>query len=218
MKTLLALAVLASFQFAAAQKTTEIKSFNSLAVSGNLELTLIKSNENKIVVESGDSDMLKIGTDEGSLALSNDSGDDIVATVYFNSPIDNIAAAAGVQVNVKGEIKAKHMTINIAGGSEVTIEVDTERLNVAIASGAEMKITGKAKEFEVAVASGAELHADSLKTEECTVVVASGGEAGVNVNKKANATVASGGELKIHGNPKKVNKTEAEGAEITMVK
>jgi hypothetical protein len=218
MKALLALAALASFHFAAAQKTTDIKSFNTLAVSGNIELTLIKSNANKIVIESGDYDKLKIGSGEGDLALSNDSDEEVKATVYFNGPIDNIAAAAGVSVTAKDEIKTKQMVISVAGGSEVNIKVDTDRLNVAIASGSEMKISGTAKEFEVAVASGAELHADSLKTEECTVVVASGGEAGVHANKTANATVASGGELKIHGNPKNVNKIEAEGAEITMVK
>lgn len=218
MKTLLALAVLACFQFAAAQKTTEIKSFKDLAVSGDIKLTLIKSSENKLVIEKGDPDELKVGFDEGNLALSNDSGESIEVVVYFNGPIEDIAASGDVKINVKGEIKAKKMEINIAGGSEVNISIEAEGLTVAIASGSEMKVSGTAKRFEAAVASGSELDAGNLKTEESTAVVASGAEASVHATTTVNATVASGGELTVHGNPKKVNKTQADGAEINIVK
>lgn len=218
MKTLLVIAALAATQLASAQKTIDIKNFSDLAVSGGVDLTLKKSKENKLVIESGDPDKIKIGTDEGALAISTEGDGNFKVTVYFNGPIEEIALSGGAELHAEGKMKATSMEINIAGGSEVHMAIDTESLSTAIASGAEMHLEGTAKHLEVAVASGAEFNAGSLKTENSDAVVASGAEATIYASDEVNATVASGGELTIHGKPKKVNEIKADGAEIKLIK
>ncbi len=218
MRTLLMIAALAIGQMASAQKKVEIKTFRELAVSGGIELTLVASKENKIVIDSGNPDGIKIGSDEGSLAISAEGNNHYKATVYFNGPIEDIAISGGVEIKAKDKIKTKHLSINIAGGSEATLSIEAERLSTAIASGSEMTISGTVKHMEAAVASGGELSAKDLKIENSQAVVASGGEATIYVSGIADATVASGGELTIHGNPKKVNEVKADGAEIKVVR
>lgn len=217
MKTLFACVAIALSQFAAAQTTKEIKGFSNLAISGNIEITLVKSSENKLVIEDGDEDDLRIGTVEGNLALSNESGD-VEVTVYYNSTIEVIAVAGAAEVNVKDEIKTKNLNVSIADGAEVNLKADADKVSIAAASGSETTISGQAKDFEIHVASGAELSANNFKTETSTAVVASGAEASLYVTDVLNATVASGGELTVYGNPKKVNETVADDAEINIIK
>lgn len=218
MKTFLALAAMAACQFAVAQNTTELKSFRGLAISGNIDVTLVASKENKLVIEEGDPKGLKIGSDEGNLALSTKGNAGYEVTLYFNGPIEEIAVSGGVEITTKGTINGKNMEVSIAGGSKATLSLDIDHLSTAIASGSEMTLSGKAKNMEAAVASGGELEAGGFKTENSSAVVASGGEAKIYATGNVDATVASGGELTILGNPKKVNQVKADGAEINVVK
>ena len=217
MKTLLVIAALAVGQWAVAQKTVDIKKFSTLAISGNIEVTLIKSSEYKLVIVEGE-DKLKVGTDHGTLALSNDRGQDAEVKVYYNGPINEIALSGSVELKGTDSIKSDSMVIAASGGTEATIVVDAKEISTALASGAEMNISGKVKHFEANVASGAELTADKLKCENSAVVIASGAEAAVFTSGTIDATVASGGELTIYGNPKKVNELKADNAEILVVR
>lgn len=218
MKAFIIIAALAGFQLGMAQKTMEIKGFSELAVSGGVDIKLVASGENKLVIEQGDPDKLQVASDEGVLAISNNSNEDFEITIYFNGQISEIAASGGVEIHSKGKIKAKNLTVNIAGGSEIHLDVEAETVTTAAAGGAEIHFSGTAAKFEAAVASGAELGANGLKTENNSTVVASGGEAVIYATGIVNATVASGGELTIHGNPKKVNQVKADGGEIKIVK
>lgn len=217
MKTLIVIAALALSQWAVAQKTVEIKEFSTLAVSGNIEVTLIKSSDSKVVIEEGE-DTLDVGTDEGELALSNNNGQEAVVKVYHHGPINEIAVSGAVELKSADSIKSDNLVVAASGGTEVNIMIDAKKVTMAVASGAEMSISGTAKHFEANVASGAELKADKLKCESSAMVVSSGAEASVFVTGTVDATVASGGELTIHGNPKKVNEIKAGNAEIIMVK
>ena len=77
-----AILALAAFQFAAAQKTIDIKDFTVLAVSGGVEITLVPSSENKLIVEEGDPDKLDVASEDGALAISADR-DEFRITIHF---------------------------------------------------------------------------------------------------------------------------------------
>jgi hypothetical protein len=216
MKTMYAVLALVAFQFAAAQKTIDIKDFTVLAVSGGVEITLVPSSENKLVIEEGNPDELDVATEEGALAISADR-DDYRLTIHFKGNIEEIAVSGGVEIKGRGKIKGKKMSINIAAGSEIHLDVEADQIKSAAASGSEMHLSGTSNRFEAAVASGAELDGAGLKTENSLIVVASGGEASIHASGVVDATVASGGELNIHGNPKTVNKVVANGGEVNMM-
>lgn len=217
MKTLFVCAAIAVFQFAGAQTTKSIKGFSNLAISGSMEVTLVKSSENKVVITEGDEDDIKIGTVEGNLAISNES-DGVELTIYYNSTIEVIAIAGGAEVNVKDNIKSKNLNVSVADGSEVNLKADADNVSIAAASGSEIHLSGKAKNFEVHVASGAELNADKFKTENSSAVVASGAEVSIYATEMVNATVASGAELNVYGNPKKVNDNTAPDGELNIMR
>ena len=216
MKKLFLIAAVAVFQFANAQKTVEIKSFRELAISGNLEVRMIESSENKLVIADGE-DTLQVNSDEGDLALSN-SGSTAEVVIYFNGPIDEIALSGPIEMLVKGTITSKNLQLSVDGSTELNCSVYAENMSVAASSGSEIILKGDAKQLDIHAASGCELNASKLKTENTAAYVASGAEVSVYATGVVNAVVASGAELAIHGNPKKVNETKASTAEITIVK
>ena len=219
MKKIVAFTALAGFQLAAAQQTQQIKPFTNLAVSGNMEITLVQSKENKLVVTEGNPDNLNVATEEGALALGTESSkEEFDITIHYNGKLESIAVSGGAEVNAREAIKSKNLMISAAAGSEVNVAVNTGDVVVAAASGAEITLKGTAKTNKAAIASGAELNAASLKATEVEVTVASGGEATVYASTTVEATVASGGELNIHGNPKDVHKTVAQGGAVNILK
>lgn len=66
MKTIYTMATLAFFGLASAQKTIEIQEFKSLAISGDVTITLVQSNENKLVIDGVSQD-----DEEGEKALAS---------------------------------------------------------------------------------------------------------------------------------------------------
>lgn len=217
MKTLLTTILLVVFQLAIAQKTENIRPFSTLAVSGKIQLVLQPSKENKIVIGSGAND-LKIGTDDGVLALTNNSNTIAEVVVYFNSKINEIAIAGSVQMVSNDTVKSDNLSIAASNGSEIDLKTDADKLTITLAADVKMNLSGKTGHLEANVASGAGLRADKLKCNNSEVVVASGAEAYVFTSNTIDATVASGGELTIYGNPKKVNEVKASNAEITVVR
>ncbi|WP_417367619.1 head GIN domain-containing protein [Flavobacterium beibuense] len=217
MKKLFLIAAVAIFQFANAQKTVEIKSFSELAISGNIEVRMIESSENKLVIAEGE-DTLQVNSDEGDLAISNESSSTAEVVIYFNGPIDEIALSGPIEMLVKGTISSKNLQLSVDGGTELNCSVYAENMSVAASSGSEIILSGDAKQLEIHAASGCELNASKLKTENTTVYIASGAEVSVYATGVVNAVVASGAELAIHGNPDKINETKANNAEITIVK
>lgn len=217
MKTLVFMAVLGFSQLISAQKTVAIESFSSLAVGGNIQIALVPSTENKLVIGGGDEE-LDIALKNGKLTLGNESHTVSEVLLYYKGTINEIAVVGGCELASKESIKSEDLSIAIGGGSEVSIVVNTKKLNAAIGGGAELALNGKSKHFEATIGGGGELNASKLESNNVNIVVGGGAEASVFANQSIDANVGSGGELTIYGNPKKVNEMKADHAEITFVK
>lgn len=213
MKTLFTLAVLAAAQFASAQKTVELKEFKTLSVSGDVTLTLVKSSENKAVIHSGE-DELQVQDGGNSLAINGDG----TLTVYYTAAIESISAGADTNVSGKDEIKGKDFNLAAAADSRVTLNLNVKNLNVAAGADSQVHINGNAQVLIAAVASDGKFDVKDLAAEDVRIALASDAQATITAKGIVDATVASDGQLTIYGNPKKLNKVEANDAKITVVR
>jgi|GEM_PF-2535187 len=220
MKTLFTLAIAAVGQFAWAQETIALKEFKTIAVSGQIELVLKKSTENKIVIDEGSSGDLDLSSEGGALAITvkDPSKGGVEATVYYSGTLENIAASGIVELYSKNVIITPTLPVSASGAVEIDLKVDADEVVVAAATGAEIRIVGTAKNHQAAVASGAEFDASNLISHNAVVTVGSGGEAMVFASDSMIATVSSGGELAVYGNPKQLQEVKATGAEINIMK
>lgn len=213
MKTLFTLAAIAAFNLVAAQKTVELKEFKSIAVSGDVELSLIKSSENKAVIKS-DEDELEIKNEGGALAIQGEG----TVVVYYTAAIENISAGADTVVTSNDAINAKEFNLAAAADSKVKLNLNVKTLNVAAAADSQVKIDGKADVMVAAVASDAQYDVKGLNANNVQIVLASDAQASITAKGTVDATVASDGMLTIYGNPKKVNEVKSLDAQIVVVK
>jgi hypothetical protein len=213
MKVLFTLAILAAAQFATAQKTVKLKEFTSISVSGDIKLALIKSSENKAVIEKDDEE-IKIQDGGNSLAISGDG----TLVVYYTATIENISAGTDTVVTSKDEIKGKSFNLSAAADSKILLNLNVKNLNVAAAADSQVKIDGKAELLVAAIASDAQFNVKELSAEDVQIVLASDAQALITAKGTVDATVASDGQLTIYGNPKKVNEVKSGDAEINIVR
>lgn len=224
MKVLFLFAAIVTFQFATAQKTYELSSFNRIAISGDssLELKLVPSKENKLVILNEDNEDLsedfKVSSSGGYLAISNNA-DNVEAVLYFDGSINEMIVSGDAEIVCNDTIKSRNFMLSANSDSVVQLIVDAKNLTLVAASDSEIKLSGIATNFNAAIASDAELDANKLETKNnCSISITSDGEASIYCNGNVDATVASDGELTIYGNPKNVNESKASGAEITIMR
>ena len=70
MKAFYVMAALAAFNLAAAQKTIQLKEFKGLAVGADTKVTLVKSTENKLIVNGGHNEELDVENVGGFLNIN----------------------------------------------------------------------------------------------------------------------------------------------------
>ncbi|MES2487876.1 MAG: DUF2807 domain-containing protein [Bacteroidota bacterium] len=212
MKTLFTLAVLALSPLCIAQKTVDLKDFKNVAAGSDTHVTLIKSNENKVVF-IGDEEEMEVSNEGGNLTLGGEG----TYTVYYKGTLEAIAAGSDSKVMSNDEIKGKDFSLAAGSDSEVELKINVTTLHTAASSDAQVTLTGKAKKHEAAISSDAKLDAEGLDTEDTDITVASDAEAVITAKGTVNAVANSDGELKIYGKPKKVNETKSGDGEITVV-
>jgi len=214
MKTLLALAALATFNLAAAQKTSVLKDFNSLTVGADLNVTLVKSDENKLVT-SGEDEELQVQNTGSGLVLGGEAG---TITLYYKGTLESIVAGADAVITTTDEIKSGTLSITAGSDARVMLAVNVKNLTTAAGSDAQVTVSGKAVNHTATYASDAQLNAKDLATENTTVVMSSDASGDITAKGNVTATVSSDGSLKIYGNPKNVSQVTGSDAQVVVVK
>ncbi|MFL9845170.1 GIN domain-containing protein [Flavobacterium rhizosphaerae] len=216
MKTLFTAAALAAFCLINAQQTIGIKPFKSISVGPDMNITMIKSNQNKVVINDADddNDELQVVDNGESLTLNGDG----TATVYYTEDLENITVAPDSNFSCNDEIKSNSLNLTAASDAIVTLAVNVKTLNTTANSDAVVTLIGKAKRHVANYSSDAVLNAKELETQDTIITLSSDAGAAITVKNTVDATVNSDAALTIYGNPGKVKQSKGEDAEITIVK
>ncbi|MGI9550780.1 MAG: head GIN domain-containing protein [Aurantibacter sp.] len=225
MKKLIVFAVLTliSFKVAAQETTTkEIEKFTEIKAFDQINVVLIKSNENKVVLTGDDQGDVDIENKKGLLKIKMDfensmDGEDVEAKVYYTEELTLIDANEGAEITSEGTFKATEARIAVQEGGKVEMKVDIENLFVKSTSGSEITLTGSATNQEVVANAGGKVFNEKLDTETTKVTVNAGGDAEIKASVLADAKVRAGGTIAIHGNPKKIDRNKVFGGKIEVI-
>lgn len=207
-----------------AQKATtkELEKFTQLKAYDRIIVTLVKSNENKLVITGDDQDEVNIDNDKGLLKIKMEfdnfmDGDEAQATLYYSENLILIDANENAKIRSDETLKGDRVEIKTQEGGKIDLKIDIQDLYTKSISGGEVTLTGTAKVQEVMVNTGGKTYNKGLNTEDTTVVVNAGGRADVKASNKVVAKVRAGGSIYIYGNPKEVNKDKVFGGKIEVV-
>ena len=215
-KALLILVLITQFSFA--QISKPLGDFNKVTAFDQIEVLLIESNENKIILNGNGADEVELINKNGELKIRMPltkllSGDNVSATLYFKK-IDAIEANEGSRISSQVVFKAIAFDIIAKEGSQIKLNLEVDKLTVRSSNGSNVNVSGKAKNQDAIINSGGELDAEDLITAQTSITANAGGEANVYATDLVDAKTRAGGNIKIYGKPKQINKKTVLGGTI----
>lgn len=206
-----------------AQETTiDLEKFTEVKAFDQIEVTLIKSDKNQVVLTGEDQGDVNIDNKKGLLKIKMDfenhmDGEDVKATLYYTESLTLLDANENAKIFSKGTFKGNEVKIAVQEGADVEMKVEIDDLYVKSTSGSLVILTGKARIQEIVANAGGRVHNEKLDTQETKVTVNAGGSAKVNASQKADAKVRAGGSIYIYGNPKNISRDKVFGGKIKVM-
>ena len=213
--------VFSSMAFAQTEK--KVGEFNKVTSFDKIDVTLIESTENKVVLNGSNSKDVELVNKNGELKIRMPfskmmQGDAISVTVYFKK-IDAVEANEGSRIATSDEINAINFDIICKEGSEVKIpNLQASRLQVKVSQGSIVTVRGTVKNQDILSNSGGKYDGQDCTTEQTVVTVNAGGMAHVYATELVDAKTRAGGEIMIYGKPKQINEKKIAGGTIEQAK
>jgi len=224
MKTLVKAFVLFITTVVFAQNPIEksITEFTELKVYDLIEVELIKSNENKVLITGKNKDNVVVINKEGKLKIKMSleesfDGEDIKVILHYTS-LDIIDVNEGAKVTSKNTFKQSEITLRAQEGGEIYVNLDVSYAKIKSVTGGYIRISGVAKKQDISILTGGIYRGKALKSEDTDVEVKAAGEAYVTASNLVDARIRAGGSIFIYGNPKTVTESKMLGGQIVNVK
>lgn len=211
------------FSIGIAQNEKKVGDFNKVTAFDQIDVNLIASSENKVILTGANSQEVELVNKNGELKIrmpltKTMQGDDVSATVYYKK-LDAVEANEGSRISSKDEISAINFDIICKEGSEIKLtNLQADRLQVRASQGSIVTVIGTVKNQDILSNSGGKYDGQDCKTEQTVVTVNAGGLAHVYATDLVDAKTRAGGEIKIYGNPKQINEKKIAGGKIEQAK
>lgn len=218
--------------------------FDELQVSTSIDASVVKSNEEKVVI-AAPVDLLEqilVENSGGKLHIHFKPGINIrskghvKATVYAkdfsklqansNGSIkvndkftqEKMTVDASSSGSVSGDLEANDFNINVSSSGEFSGKIWAINLNGEASSSGSISVSGKAKNTSFEASSSGSVDAKNIITENADLDASSGGEINVSVSKTLSADASSGGSVSVYkkGNVNMERTKESSGGSIKV--
>lgn len=207
--------------FAQRSVTKDVGDFDELKVFDLIEVNLIQSNENKVVIKGDHTDDVKVINQNGKLKLRMEidtrfQGEDTYIEVYFKS-IRAIDANEGAYIVGNEMIEQDKIELRAQEGGRIKVGLTVDHTKIKAVTGGVVKASGLSKSQEVQLNTGGIFEGRDLLTKDTKIGITAAGEADINASNRVDVRVTAGGDVNIYGNPKDVNKKKLAGGRIKIM-
>lgn len=197
---------------------TTIKSFSIIKVYDLIELNLIPSDEDKVVITGGNPQDVQVVQTGNTLKIRMQikklfKGTDVEVNVYYTG-IEVIDANEGSVITANNLIKQNSLEIRTQEGAKVDANLEIEDLKIRSVTGGIIEAKGAATSQEISLYTGGIYNAEDLITQTTVVRINAAGEAHVNAEQSVDAKIRAGGNVYVYGNPKTITENIALGGSL----
>jgi hypothetical protein len=208
MKKIIFLSLFLMTMLASAQTTITKKlgEFTTIKVFNGINLELVKSTENKIIITGQKAEKVTVKNKNNTLKVAlkfpeTTADGKVRITVYYESILQVIDANEGATVTGKGIVQSQ-VEIKAQEGAFINMVVNVKHLKVKSTSGAVIKLSGATKNQTVEANLGGMYHGYKLKVSDLNYVRAgSGSKVEVQSGETLDAKVSFGGSIFYKGTP-----------------
>ena len=196
----------------------EVGDFNEIKVFDLIEVNLIKSDENRILIKGERVDEIRFVNKDGVLKLRMQldkkfHGEDTFIEVHYTD-LDIIDGNEGARIVANELIEQDRIEVRAQEGASIRLGLEVDNIDIRAVTGGIVEASGRATNQYIVINTGGIVEAKELKTEEASVKISAGGEAELFVSEKVDINVKAGGDVYVYGNPKEVNKNTFAGGRI----
>ncbi|WP_282056875.1 head GIN domain-containing protein [Maribacter luteus] len=223
MKKILFLLVVMGSITASAQRMIdkEVGDFNEIKVFDLIEVNLIKSDENRIIIKGENVYDIKFVNTDGTLKLRMQlekkfTGEDTFIEVFYKH-LDVIDGNEGAKIVCNELIEQDHLEIRSQEGAQIKAGLNVVDLEVRAVTGGIVEASGLAKNQWIVLNTGGIFEGKELQTSYTDVKITAAGEAEVFASEKVDIKVRAGGDVYVYGNPRDVNKKTLAGGRVHII-
>ncbi|MEM0932041.1 MAG: head GIN domain-containing protein [Bacteroidota bacterium] len=200
---------------------TEVGDFDKIKVFDLIEVNLIQSEENRIMIKGRNVDDIVWMNRDGVLKLRMQldkkfSGEDTFIEVYYTD-LNVIDGNEGARITCNEMVDQNTIELRAQEGAKIHIGMDVGHADVRAVTGGIVEASGLARSQSIVLNTGGIFEGKNLRTSSSKVKISAGGEAEVFAMEEIDINIKAGGDVDVYGQPKKVNKNTFVGGRVRMV-
>ena len=209
---------------AIAQNSLEktIGEFTELKVFDLIEVRLVISDENKIVITGKNIEDVVVINKNGKLKIrmileERFDGKDTSVTLFYTT-VDILDVNEGATISSVDTIKQYEINLKAQEGGKINVYLEVKIANIKAVSGGIIKAHGSATTQKVSLNTGGVYEGKNLQTETTTVIIKAAGNAEVNASELVDIKIRAGGNVFVYGDPKTIIENRVFGGRVKRMK
>lgn len=205
---------------AIAQNSVEktIGEFTKLKVFDLIEVKLVISDENKIVITGKNSENVVVVNKNGKLKIrmilqERFDGKNTSITLFYTT-VDILDVNEGATISSEDTIKQYEIDLKAQEGGRIKINLEVKIANIKSVSGGIIETYGIAQSQKVSLNTGGVYKGKKLQTENTTVIIKAAGNAEVNATELVDIKIRAGGDVFVYGNPRTIKENRVFGGRV----
>jgi len=199
-----------------------IGEFTELKVYDLIEVALVKSDENKVVISGKNTEDLVVINKNGKLKIrmileKSFDGKNTTVTLFYTN-LDILDANEGAVISSEDTIKQYELDLKTQEGGKISINLDVKILNIKAISGGTITTNGTANSQTVTLNTGGVYEGKNLQTENTTVNIKAAGDAEVRASDLVDIKIRAGGDVFVYGDPKTIKENRVFGGRVKRMK
>jgi len=198
--------------------TKTLGEFSELKVYDLINVDLIKSDQNKIVISGEHTQDVTVIQKNNTLKIRMKldkmfNGEDTNIKLYYTS-VDKVDANEGAIITAKDPIKQYELELKTQEGGQISAQVNTKLLIVKSVTGGVVNTVGNTERQQLNIRTGGQYNGSKTEAQHTSLFIKAGGVAKVNTAKVLDVKIFSGGDVLIYGTPKQLKQNKLFGGRI----
>ena len=214
--------LIASTAIAQNQIEKTIGEFTQLKVYDLIEVKLVISDENKIVITGRNTEDVVVINKNGKLKIrmileERFDGKNTSVTLFYTT-VDILDVNEGATISSKDTIKQYEIDLKAQEGGKINVHLEVKVANIKAVTGGIIKAHGSATKQKVSLNTGGVYKGKNLQTENTTVIIKAAGNAEVNASELVDIKIRAGGNVFVYGDPKTIIENRVFGGRVKRMK
>ena len=196
----------------------EVGEFREIKVFDLIEVNLIQSDVNRIVIKGKNTHDINFVNKDGVLKLrmpleKKFQGEDTFVEVYYTD-LRTIDANEGASIVVNEQLEQDRVELRAQEGAQIEVGLKVRDAEIRAVTGGIINASGIATNQVIVIYTGGIFEGRDLKTDYSSVKVSAGGEAELYAAEEVEVQIRAGGDVYIYGDPTRVNKDTMMGGRV----